>query len=298
LVPEQWLAGLIAKQATMATVRNFARVVQSSRDVIQQPRRKYTTNNEYTSGVRLTWTGESPAASTTARVTDQTYGNIAIPVNTALATQLISFDLLEDNAYDIMGDSMNLFSEAFTLGENDVFWNGSGAGQPRGILTSAGDTTNWDAAITDTATASTLTADELIEVAYGLPSQYENGARWFWAKATELVIRKLTDTNGDYMWPVWAQRGNFSAPDRDLEGYPITRDEFVPSTADAVDGSIIAVLGNLNGYMIVDRVGLSVQRFDEIYSETNNALLLGRKRVGGQLLEAYKLSCYRYQTST
>jgi hypothetical protein len=50
--------------------------------------------------------------------------------------------------------------------------------------------------------------------------------------------------------------------------------------------------------MIVDRVGLSVQRFDEIYSETNNALLLGRKRVGGQLLEAYKLSCYRYQTST
>lgn len=298
LVPEQWLAGLIAKQATMATVRNFARVVQSSRDVIQQPRRKYTTNNEYTSGVRLTWTGESPTASTTARVTDQTYGNIAIPVNTALATQLISFDLLEDNAYDIMGDSMNLFSEAFTLGENDVFWNGSGAGQPRGILTSAGDTANWDAAITDTAAASTLTADELIEVAYGLPSQYENGARWFWAKATELVIRKLTDTNGDYMWPVWAQRGNFSAPDRDLEGYPVTRDEFVPSTADAVDGSIIAVLGNLNGYMIVDRVGLSVQRFDEIYSETNNALLLGRKRVGGQLLEAYKLSCYRYQTST
>lgn len=298
LVPEQWLAGLIAKQATMATVRNFARVVTSSRDLIRQPRRKYTTNNEYTSGVRLTWTGESPAAATTARVTDATYGNINIPVNTALATQLISFDLIEDNAYDVMGDSMNLFAEAFTLGENDAFWNGTGAGQPRGMLVDAGDTTNWDAAITDTASASTLTADELIAVSYDLPSQYEMGARWFWAKATEKVIRQLTDTNGDYMWPVWAQRGNFSAPDRDLEGYPITRDEFVPSTADAVDGSIIAVLGNLNGYMIVDRVGLSIQRFDEIYSETNNALLLGRKRVGGQLLEAYKLSCYRYQTST
>jgi HK97 family phage major capsid protein len=298
-VPDQWLAGLIAKQATMATVRNYARVVQASRDLIRVIRRKYNTNNEYTSGVRMTWTGESPAASTTARVTDQTYGEIAIPVNTALATQLVSFDLLEDNAYDVMGDSMSLFAEAFTLGENDVFWNGHGAGQPRGILTSLGDTTNWpNANVTDTASASTLTADELIEVAYGLPSQYENGARWFWAKATELVIRKLTDTNGDYMWPVWAQRGNFSAPDRDLEGYPITRDEAVPSTADATDGSIIAVLGNLNGYMIVDRVGLSVQRFDEVYAETNTALLLGRKRVGGQLLEDYKFSCYRYQTST
>lgn len=298
LVPEQWLAGLIAKQATAATVRNFARVIQTSRDVVQQPRRKYTTNNEYTSGVRLTWTGESPAAATTARVTDAVYGNIIIPVNTALATQLISFDLLEDNAYDVLGDSMNLFAEAFTLGENNVFWNGNGAGQPRGILTSAGDTTNWDAAITDTAAASTITADELVAVAYALPSQYEIGARWFWSKSTEKSIRQLTDTNGDYMWPVWAQRGNFSAPDRDLEGYPITRDEFMPDPDDAVDGSIIAVLGNLNGYMIVDRVGLSVQRYDEIYSETNTALLLGRKRVGGQLLEAYKLSCYRYQTST
>ena len=299
LVPELWLAGLIAKQATMATVRNYARVINTSRDVVNQPRRKYTTNNEYTSGVRLTWTGESPAASTTARVTDQIYGNIMIPVNTALATQLISFDLIEDNAYDILGDSAQLFAEAFTLGENDTFWNGNGAGQPRGILTDMGDTTNWpEGSIVDTATASTVTADEILDVVYGLPSQYEAGARIFWAKATELVVRKLTDTNGDYMWPAWAQFGGFSGPQRELEGLPITRDEFVPSTADATDGSLIMVAGNLNGYMVVDRVGLSVQRFDEIYSETNTALLLGRKRVGGQLLEAYKLSCYRYQTTT
>jgi len=49
---------------------------------------------------------------------------------------------------------------------------------------------------------------------------------------------------------------------------------------------------------VVDRVGLSIQRLDELYAETNQVLLLAKKRVGGQLVEAYRLSLLKTVNST
>lgn len=299
LVPEDIQAGILKKLATMATVRRYARVIQTSRDVARFTRIKYTTNNEYTSGVRFTWTGETPAASTTARVTDQSFGSIAIPVHTAMASQLVSNDLIEDSAYDVLGISTDLFAEAFALGENATFWTGHGAGQPRGIVTDASDTTNWDANVINADTANTVIAQDVIDVCYGLPSQYELNARWFMNKATEKQIRSLTDTNGDYLWPVWGQVGNLGGVPRELMAFPLERDEFVDDISVEGSGATYPIVfGDLSGYTIVDRVGLSIQRNDQLYSETNNTLLLGRKRVGGNLTEAYRLSVLKTSTST
>lgn len=299
LVPEDWQASVIKKLATIATVRMFARVISTSRDLVKWPRKKYTTDNKYTSGVRLTWTGETPSSATVHRVTDQVYGQFLIPVHTAMASQLISRDLIEDAAFDVLGDSSQEFGDAFGLGENDKFWSGSGAGEPRGILVDAADTANFDAAITTVATADTVTADEVIDVCYALPAQYERAARWFMTKATEKVIRKLQDTDGAYIWPIIAQVGGLGVAPDELLGFPRTRDEFMDNVSDATTTtSYPLVFGDLGGYIVADRVGLSIQRLDEIYAETNQVLLLGRKRVGGQLAEAYKLSLLKSVHST
>lgn len=297
-VPEAFQAQLIKKLATMATVRQFARVISTSRDIVRWPRVKYATDNEYTSGVRLTWTGEIPAASTTARVTDQVFGEFSIPINTAMASQLVSMDLVEDSAFDILGVSAELFAEAFALGENAAFWSGSGAGRPRGILVDAADTVNFDAAVQTGATANTIASDEVIDIAYAVPSQYEINARWFMTKATEKAVRKLTDTDGFYLWPVQAG-SNLAAAPRELLGFPLVRDEFVDDISDATNTTTYPlVFGDLSGYVIADRVGLSIKRDENLYAETNQVLLLGRKRVGGQLVEAYRLSLLKTVNST
>jgi HK97 family phage major capsid protein len=299
LVPADYQENLIKKLATMATVRQYARVIQTSRDIVPWPRIKYTTNNEYTSGVRLTWTGETPSSATVHRVTDQVYGLFSIPINTAMASQLVSMDLIEDAAFDVLGISSELMAEAFALGEDAAFWTGSGAGQPRGIITDASDTANFDAAITTVATADTIAEGEIIDVCYGLPAQYERLARWYWTKATEKVVRKLADTNGQYLWPVINQVGGYGPAGPELLGFPVTRDEFVNDISDATTTTTYPVVfGDLTGYIIADRVGLSLQRNDSLYSETNNVLLLARKRVGGQLAEAYKLSLLKSVHST
>lgn len=300
LVPEEWQSSVIKKVMTMATVRLYARVISTSRDIVKWPRVKYTTNNEYTSGVRMTWTGETPSSSTAHRVTDQVFGELSIPVHTAMASQLISADLLADAAYDVYGISAELMGEAFALGENEAFWTGTGAGQPRGILTDIADTTNWDAAMTlCESAAGAITEGDVIDVAYALPAQYERNARWFMTKATEKKIRKLQDTGGAYYWPVLSAVGGFGTAGPNLLGFPTVRDEAVQDVADATSTTTYPLLfGDLTGYVVVDRAAMSLQRFDEIYSETNQVLLLGKKRVGGQLSEAYRFSVLRSMNTT
>lgn len=292
-VPEDWQAGVIKKQAAVAVMRQFARVISTSRDIARWVRVKYTTNNEYTSGVRLTWTGEIPAASTTARVTDQVFGQLDIPVHTAMASQLVSMDLIEDAAYDVLGISSELFGEAFALGEEDAFWNGSGAGQPRGLITDASDTTNWDAAdVITNATAGVIDPDELIDLAYAIPAQYDRNSRWFFTKATEKAIRKLKDADSDYIWPVKALVGGLGPVSMELLGYPVSRAPLMPAIS-ATATTYPIVFGDASGYIVVDRVGLSLKRDENLYAETNQVLLLAKKRVGGQLSEAYKFSLFK-----
>ena len=284
LVPEDYQTEIIKKMATMATIRARARVATTGRDLAKWPKVHYTTDDKYSSAVRLTWTGEAPSTSTAHRVTDPVFGLYSIPVHTAMASMPVSNDLLEDAAFDILGISSDLLAEAFTLDENNAFINGSGVGRPMGILTQVdGD----GPASVASGSAATLTADGLVDLAYSQPSQYEPGSVWVMGKSTEKVVRKLKDSNNNYLWPIWPQAGNFGPAPRELLGFPVLRDEFMPAVA---ANAYPIIFGDLRGYLILDRVGLSIQRLtDSAYSELNLTGLLARKRVGGQVIELWRL---------
>ncbi len=284
MVPADFQMQIIKKIATLAIIRSLARVSTTSRDVVQWPRVVYNTDDEFTSAIRLTWTGESPSSSTVHRVTDQVFGLASLPVHTAMASQPLSNDLLEDDAFDVAGISSDLFGEAFSLGEDTEFINGDGIGKPKGILTDI-DTNDGPTSV-DSGDAALVTADGLIDLIFNLPSQYERNGRVVMEKATELAIRKLKDSNNNYLWPVWPQGGGFAPSPRELIGFPVLRDEFLPSIA---ANAFPIIFGDFMGYYVVDRVGLSIQRLTELFAETNVTLLLARRRVGGQLVEPYRL---------
>ena len=284
MVPADFQMQVIKKIATLAIIRALARVSTTSRDTVQWPRVVYNTDDDFTSAIRLTWTGETPSSSTVHRVTDQVFGLATIPVHTAMASQPLSNDLLEDDAFDVAGISSDLFSEAFSLGEDTEFINGDGIGKPKGILTDI-DTNDGPTSVSS-GSAATFTADGIIDLIFDLPSQYERNARVVMEKASELVIRKLKDTDNNYIWPVWPQGGGFAPSPRELLGFPVLRDEFVPAVA---ADSFSIIFGDFMGYYIVDRVGLSIQRLTELFAETNVTLLLARRRVGGQLVEPFRL---------
>lgn len=292
LVPEDYQTQVLRKVATMTVFRQFARVVQTSRDRVKWPRVKHTADNNYTSGVRFTWTGESPASSTVHRVTDPVFGIVDIPVHTAMASMPMTRDLLEDAAFDVAGISAELLGEAFGVGEEAVFWSGSGAAQPLGITTNVDQADGVSSVVSGSAAA--LTAQGLINLIYNLPSQYEDGARIFWSKATELAVRSLKNaTTDEYVWPVEERVGAFGRAEPTILGFPISRAEFVPAIA---ANAFPIMFGQLSGYFVIDRVGLSLQRLDEVYAEQNVVVLLGRKRVGGQVVENWRLHAQKCST--
>lgn len=293
LIPEDYHVELIKKTAVMATIRANARVAQTSRDMAKWPRINYTTDDKYTSGVRLTWTGETPSSATVHRVTDPVFGLLTVPVHTAMASMPITNQLLEDSAFDVLGVSSDLLGEAFALGENDAFINGTGVSRPMGILAQV-DATDGPTSVVSGG-AATLTSNGLIDLAYALPPQYERNAKWFMSKGTEKAIRKLIGTtSGEYEWPVVNQVGALGASNSTLLGFPIVREQFMP---DVTTNGYPIIFGDLRGYLVLDRVGLSLQWLDELYAETDITLLLARRRVGGQLIQPWQVKVQKVAAS-
>ena len=300
LVPADYHTELIKKIATMATIRGLARVVQTSRDVAQWPRVNYTTDDKYTSGVRLTWTGESPASATTHRVTDPVFGLFDIPVHTAMASMPLSNNLIEDAAFDVVGISSDLLAEGFALGENDAFINGSGVGRPMGLLTQVDVTTAGPSSVVSGANNDITTSGDahsgkrLIDLYYTVPAQYRKRATWLYNSNTAADVDNLVDGQKRPLVSALTQSSLEQGEVQVIKGRPVTIDEFMPDVT--TDGYPI-FFGDLAGYLVLDRVGFSIQRLTELYAETNITLLLARKRVGGQIVENYRMKVLKASAS-
>lgn len=298
-VPPDYHTQLIKKVATMATMRNVARVAQTSRDVAQWPKVAYTTDDKYTSGVRLTWTGETPSSATVHRVTDPVFGLLSIPVHTAMASIPMSNNLIEDSAFDMVGVTSDLFAEAFALGENDTFFNGDGVNRPMGLLTQV-DTANGPASVVSGADNAITTSGDahsgkrLIDLYYTVPAQYRKRGSWIYNSNTAATIDNLVDGQKRPLIKALTQASLEQGEIEVIKGRPVMVDEFMPDIT--TDGYPIA-FGEMTGYLIVDRVGFSIQRLTELYAETNITLLLGRKRVGGQVIEPYKIKVLKAAAS-
>lgn len=294
---------VLKKMATTATIRSLARIIGTSSNLVQFPRIKYTTDNKYTSGMRMTWTGEAPASGSTHRVTDQILGQVNIPVHTAMASQLVHNDLIEDSAYDVLGDSSQFLAEAFALGENDAFLNGTGSGRPLGMITqissTADDSTYIPYIASGTSAAISTSGDafsgyRLVKLYYNLPAQYRARAVWLMNSLTMLEVESLVDAQKRPLIAALTAASITTGEPTIIKGKRAAVDEFVP---DIGANAYPMLFGDFSGYVVVDRVGFSVQRLTERYAEENQVLLLARKRVGGSPVEAYRLRALKTGTS-
>jgi len=292
MVPDDLQQQIIKKVAAQTYMRQLARVITTSRETAAWVKVNYTANNLYTSGVRLNWTGEIPVSSTTHRVTDPVFSQTTIPVHTAMASMPISNNLIEDSAFDIFGVAGESLSEAFSLGENEAFISGDGSSKPSGLLLGAGST-GLAAILSGTDAALTTTGDvhsgkRLLDLYYAVPSQYRrnDNCAWLMNSGTLNAVDNLVDGSKRPLIKDLNTASLGAAEPALLKNKRIFADEFMP---DLAADAFPVVFGDFSGYMIVDRIGFSIQRYFEVYAELNMTLLLARKRVGGALVENYRL---------
>ncbi|MDD3983852.1 MAG: phage major capsid protein [Candidatus Paceibacterota bacterium] len=290
VVPIDFQARVIERLPGLTQIRPRATKEQTSRDVFERP---VSTGggSQYPNNVTITWVDETPTAGTAA--TNLTYGMESIPIHTAMAETFLSRNMLEDAAYNVEEHLVRSFSVASAIDEDNLFLTGDGNGRPEGILPSSTNALSLSYGYNPTSTTA-IEWDGLVKTRWTLDAQYRQNAVWIGEKATYEAIDKLKDGEGQYLWR--AQYGNnSSATPNPLMGFATLEQEGMPSIA---TNAYPLIFGDIAGYTIVDRVGMSVERYlDSATARINQVVFVMRRRLGGQVTEPWRIVLYKVATS-
>lgn len=291
-VPEDWRAEVIKRIQGLTVVRGRARTVNTTRDAVEWPR-LMGGDARYTSAVRVTWIDEVPADATGAE-SNPTFGTLRIPVNTQMIRTDVSKNLLEDSAIDIGMLLAELYSEAMAIDEDEMFLTGVGGATPKGVLgnrSGAEKTPDDGIGYKASGVAAALDPDGLIDLVYGLDTQYRGNAVLVGATATHASIRKMKDGESNYLWA----RGLAVGEPATLLNYPFYESEAMPAIA---ANAYPLIFGDFRGYVIADRIGMTIDRVtDTTTTGQNKVAFFARRRLGGGVVEPFRFKAQKVATS-
>ena len=107
---------------------------------------------------------------------------------------------------------------------------------------------------------------------------------WILNDSTVRAVRKLKDSNGQYLWQPALHEGDHET----LLGKKILTSPYMPEIA---VGAKVIMFGDLSFYWIGDRQGITFKRLNERYADMGQVGFLASKRVDGKLVlpEAIKV---------
>lgn len=280
LVPPDVQAEILARAAQTSVMRRLCRVLPTSRDRIVFPAIKANSSSGsiYSSGFVGGWAGETPAFSET----DPTFQDFEIGIKKLRVATKLSNDWLADTAGNMLAFLAQNGGENMALVEDQGFIAGDGGAlQPRGLLNAGISTIDVEGSTSNTisnSTSNTGSAPKLIDVEYGVPSQYSNNGSWLMSRSVEGKVRKLVDANGRYMW-LSASGSGYAGTPRDIDGYPVYNSDFME--ADGTDAAKVIAFGDFRNYIIGQRAAISTVVLRERFADTDQTGIILFERVGG-----------------
>ncbi len=192
----------------------------------------------------------------------------------------VSEEFLADSVFDLEAYISKEFARRIGSREEESFFNGDGKGKPLGILAATGGA---EVGVT-AASATAITADEVIDLFYSLKAPYRKNAVWLLNDATVKQIRKLKDSTGQYLWQPSLVAGT---PDTIL-GRPVKTSAFMPTAA---AGAKTIAFGDFKYYWIADRQGRTFKKLSELFAATGQVGFMGTQRVDGKLILPEAIKC-------
>ncbi len=266
LAPVEFAREIIKSEIEFSPLRAVARVRQTSRRSLQMPKRRGTFG--------AVWTAESAVRSETEGLT---YGLEEFPTHEMYALLDVSEQMMEDSEFSLEDELQQEFSEQFAVTEGAAFVTGNGSGKPEGLLqnTDVGETVSGSAASIADATGQ---ANGLVDLYHDLKTGYALQGWWLLNRATLGEIRKMKDSQNNYIW----QPGLANGVPNTILGQPYLE---VPDMPDVAAGATPIVFGDLRrAYTIVDRISLSILRDPFTQATSGNVRFIARRRVGGQVV--------------
>jgi HK97 family phage major capsid protein len=279
-VPPQRAQDILMRLPGLTAMRGGgARIVQTASNMIEWL--KVTGGgSQYPSGITGAWGAETQSPTEK----NFTVGLSQIPVHVYTYKVPMSQSLVEDatNLIDIFA---GLVTNTLAIDEDTAFLVGDGAGKPRGVLPSSTNTDSITEVVSGNASA--LTAAGCKSLRRGVKSQYRAGASWIGNSDTAGDIEVFQDGIGRFYFEYLEEGERFlrhswreseSMPDVASDAYPL-------------------IFGDLSGYMIVERLGLSIVRFQDSNTGVNKVEFHIRRRIGGRVVEPWKFAVQKVAAS-
>ncbi|MBV2120512.1 MAG: phage major capsid protein [Candidatus Thiodiazotropha sp. (ex Ctena orbiculata)] len=272
---------------SISPIRQIARVVP----VGTSDYKKLVNTGGLTSG----WVSETAARPETN--TPQ-LAEVIPPIGEIYCNPSITQHALDDVFFDAESWLSEEIADEIGVQEGAAFVSGDGINKPKGFLTyttaatpdasrafgtiehvPTGVAGGWPTADADT-------ADLLIDVVHSLRTPYRQGAVWVMNSTTLSTIRKLKDSNGQFIWQNTLVEGQPGM----LLGYPVIEAEDMP---DIAADSLSVAFGNFDrGYTIVDRMGTRVLR--DPYTNKPYVHFYTTKRVGGAVVNSESIKLIKF----
>ena len=250
-------------------------------------------------GTQNVWNGVSSGNVTTywhaeaAALTDGS-PTLAHPIVTAghlTAWVPASWEFFQDAPQ--VADLPGLIGEAMAFAESTAFVSGSGTSSPLGVVTAISATGASTVTATTRGSFTSASSKDVFAVVNAVASRYENTSSWIANKATFNTIRQMSSAGYGSLF--WGNLTNDVAPNPayPLLGSPTYNSSDVLSTT--TTGTVLAVLGDFSKYFILDVLGTTVERIDNIVNSsgipTGQRGIIVRKRVGANVVD---LNAFRF----
>lgn len=211
---------------------------------------------------------------------DDAFSQVTLTAHKFATMIRISRELLNDSAFDLAAYISHEFVRRAGAAEEQAILTGDGSHKPIGLLH---DTLGSQVGVT-TASATAITADELIDMQHSLKSGYRRKAVWIMNDATISAIRKLKDGQGQYIWQPGIKEG---APDM-LFNQRVLMSNYMPLIA---TGNKVILYGDFSYYWLAEREGRTLERLNELYAVTDQVGFKMTERLDGRLILPEAVKC-------
>jgi HK97 family phage major capsid protein len=200
-----------------------------------------------------------PAATAIAEATsitalDPTFSNITLKSQKVAVLTKVSRELLTDSGIDIVSYLAGSLGKSVGIKANNLLTVGTGTVEANGVVTAAGS-----GVVGGTAVSGAFTADNLIDLAHSVDSDYVRQGAGFMMKRSSLgALRKLKDTAGQYLYVPAAAVGT---PDS-FAGFAVYEN---PDMAAIATGAKSVLFGHFGSYHVRQVGGIQVARSDDAY---------------------------------
>ena len=203
---------------------------------------------------------------------DPTFSSITLKSQKIAVLTKVSRELLSDSGIDIVSYLASTLGKSIGIKANNLLTVGTGTVQANGVVTASALGVTGG-----TAVSGAFTADNLIDLAHSVDSDYVRQGAGFMMKRSSLgALRKLKDTAGQYLYVPAASVGT---PDA-FAGFPVYEN---PDMAAIATGAKSVLFGHFGSYHVRQVGGIEVARSDDAYFNTDEVGFRVTLRMWGDL---------------